>query len=249
MNDYPFPMKGSKPVLPQVGEKVYVPSRREPLLIGGLGTVLKVQGPKSYASLEILEHPGVTYHWRGLQVDQVSLHVEFQGRPARMPTDEEVKAIYEEKEAKRRAEEEADRKKWAPRRFNVVNGALLEVPVWSVHKRARNWAAIVDIDPLQPGGLSRFWLNRGRGMCKYIVPDELRLYAAVEFAADYVRGSGWKDPERWYGIVTEIAEDHLTIQPCKDAMAAVLASREKQVTKERPAEAVAEPEEALREGA
>jgi hypothetical protein len=237
--NYPFPIKGGRITLPAVGEKVYVPAHGNPYLIGGLATVKSVAGEKPVhrdAVLTVEEHPDQEYRWGFLKQSQMELHERFQGVVARVPTQDEIDALATKARLAAEAVIVAERVKWNPQKFTCINGALLEVPAWEKHKRGRNWAAIIDVDPTGPNGLSRFWFNRGRGPCIYIIPDELELFDPVEFGADYVRGSGWKDPDRWYGVALAIAEDHLLLQPCPDAMSAVLLSKQKRAAKEKPVE-------------
>ncbi len=211
-----------RPCCPQIGDRIYVPASKDPLRFGGLATVKSSTGPKSKAILEVEEHTGVKYWWRDLRHDQDSLCEQFGEQVARMPTEEEQAEIERKKQATREAAEAAEREKWAPKQFVCMNGALLEVPLWEEHFRGKNWAAIIDIDPLKPGGLSRFWFQRGRGPCLYVVPNELKVFDAIEFGADYVRGSGYKDPARWYGVVLQISADFLLVKPCADAASALL---------------------------
>ena len=91
--------------------------------------------------------------------------------------------------------------------LTVVNGALLEAPVWNSHYRGSNWLAVIGIDPTAPAGLSRKWLPKANGG-GYIV-TELSVFDAVEFGADYKTSLGRKHPSRWYGIVVEQRIDRI----------------------------------------
>ncbi len=235
MTDYPFPTdERTRARLPEKGEHIYVPQREDPILIGGLAEVISTIGTGVRAQIMTSNHPEVVYYWKGLRPIQRQLHREFAGREARMPTTEELEAHALEEarkaedQARRNAEvEEAERVRWAPVSFACANSGLLEAPAFDEGKRSKNWAAIIAIDPCAPGGLSRHWFNRGRGICLYIVPPILRVHSAVEFAADQMSFSGYKRPYRWYGIVTEIADDHVTFEPFPDAMSAVVESRKR----------------------
>lgn len=227
MDEFPFPVKGGRPRAPEVGESVYVPADREARLVGGLATVVRVDETRRarHVGVEVDGNP-IVFRWSALAREQVALHARHEGARARYKTPAELEAERAAEGAKKAVEAERERLRWAPRRLAVFNGALGEVPVWCDHARARCWAATVDADPLKPGGLSRAWWNRARGdFFYYVVPATLRLHDVVEFAADYVRFSGSKDPERWYGVVVEVAEGGLTLQPCRDALAALTVAR------------------------
>jgi len=68
----------------------------------------------------------------------------------------------------------------------VANGALLEVPVFEKHHRGTNWLAVIDIDGTAPSGLSRQFIDRGKGECFYLI-EQVKLFDPVEFGADYTR--------------------------------------------------------------
>lgn len=90
----------------------------------------------------------------------------------------------------------------------VANGALLEVPVFEKHHRGTNYMAVIDVDGTCPGGLSRKWIDRGKGECFYLI-EQLQLFDSVEFAADYTTGTGKRYRKRWYGVVTAKTEDYI----------------------------------------
>jgi hypothetical protein len=185
--------------------------------------------------LTVVEHPGETYSWSDLVFLQSTLYQQFGSTPARMPTDWERVALAAARDADRAATAEAraaaekeERDRWLPQRFQVMNGGLLDVPIWGTHHRCRNWGAIITLAPEKPGGIDRWWFNRGAGPVKYIVPGELEVHDPIEFGADYIRGSGYRDPERWYGVVLESEPDHLLVEPCVDALQALTLSAERQ---------------------
>ena len=115
-------------------------------------------------------------------------------------------------------------------RCKIVNGALLECPLYNEHHRARNWAAVIDIDGTAPGGLSRRFLPYGRGPVFYVV-EQVALFDVIEFAGDNVSYSGTKRPNRAYGVVVAKTEDFLDFELFEDAAPAILAAREKRASK------------------
>ncbi len=129
----------------------------------------------------------------------------------------------EEAARARAAQEERARLAKLPRAFRCINGGLLEVPVYEGHHRAKNWAAIVEVDPARPGGFERTWFERGNGPCFYIVPKVLAVGHIVEFGADYVTGVGKRKPLRWFGVVREVTASHILLQPYEDVVTALLA--------------------------
>lgn len=110
--------------------------------------------------------------------------------------------------------------------LTVVNGAMLQAPVYERGGKASNWAAVIDVDPSKPGGLSRQFLERGRGECLYLV-DQLGLFDAVEFAADQVKADGSKRRNRWFGVVVAKSEDLLIIEQHQSGATAVLNGKTK----------------------
>lgn len=107
----------------------------------------------------------------------------------------------------------------------VANGALLTVPIWEPHERGDNWLAIIDIDPTKPGGLERQFVNKGRGECHYVT-EPLKLFDAVQFAADYTTGMGKKRFHRWFGVVVAKTEDYILLEHCVSGAMAVLRAKE-----------------------
>lgn len=117
----------------------------------------------------------------------------------------------------------------------VANGALLEAPIFEKHKRGSNWMAVIDIDKTSPGGLSRRFVNRGRGECLYDV-DQVALFDPVEFGADYTTTGGSKMRDRWYGVVVVKTEGLIEVEKCSSGMRAVLRAK---VARESPVELAA----------
>lgn len=118
----------------------------------------------------------------------------------------------------------ADKKPPEVLRLLVANGVLLEAPIWEQHYRGSNWMAVIDLDPMSPGGLSRKWLSRGKGECLYVL-DQLTLFDPIEFGADYTTCAGTKKRDRWYGVVTAITEGFLLIERCSSGAKAVVRSK------------------------
>lgn len=231
MQQDPIEFKPKNNRIPEVGDRIYVPSRPGPdLFHGGLTTVVEVVR-RGRAEIRVEAEPDRWFPWSEVGYLQRSLWKEFGATQARLATPEEVQAFQEEAERQKAAEaerraaaEEAERQRWLPKRFTALNGGLLAVPVWDNAPRAKNWAAIIEIDGTAPGGLRRFWFNRGNGPVIYIIPPQLAVGDAVEFGADQVRYSGRRDPERWYGVVREIAKTYVLIQPYPDAARALVAA-------------------------
>jgi hypothetical protein len=128
---------------------------------------------------------------------------------------------------KRLAADHAERMRLAklPKTLRCINGGLIDVPIHDPHHRAKNWAAVVDLDPARPGGIVRTWFNRGNGPAFYILPDLLSVGHVVEFGADYVTSVGGRKPLRWFGVVTEITKEHVVIQPYEDIVDALMTRR------------------------
>jgi hypothetical protein len=216
--------------MPQVGDQIYVPTKmtEELHVLGGVATVTAVAGPSYMRSVSVAEHEDVAYLWRTIKPLQRDLAAEFGLRPARMPTPDEraqltaqLKIEAERRAAQREAAERAQRERWEPKKLAVLNGALIERPIYEEHPRKREWVAVITYDPKIAGGIDRFWFNRATGpVTAYIVPATLVVGDAIEFGADYIRYSGFRDPGRWYGVVLEVTREYLLLQPCADAMAA-----------------------------
>lgn len=105
--------------------------------------------------------------------------------------------------------------------INVEQGATASSPKYRDHKRARNWAATIRLDPTQPGGLSRAFWPRAKGEWYYMVPPSLAAGDAVEFAADYYSCGGRKSVDRWYGTVVSVSGQAVVIEEHATAREAV----------------------------
>ncbi len=109
-------------------------------------------------------------------------------------------------------------------KIELVNNAMLAAPVYEKHARGTNWLAVIDVNGTLPGGLSRQWMPKGRGDCKYIV-DQLQLFDPIEFGADYSTAAGYKYRDRWYGVVVGKTDDCLMLEPAKTGAKAVLRAK------------------------
>lgn len=110
-------------------------------------------------------------------------------------------------------------------KLTVANGALLDAPVYEQHFRGSNWLAIIDVDGSCPGGLSRRWLKRARGECLYDI-EQLALFDAVEFGADYTTSTGNKHRLRWWGVVVAKTDGHILVEEAKTGAKAVIRAKE-----------------------
>lgn len=129
-------------------------------------------------------------------------------------------------------------------KFLVANGVLLEAPIFEQRHQGSNWMAVIDLDPTMPGGLSRRWLKRGRGECLYML-DQLALFDAVEFGADYTFPSGTKQRDRWYGIVTAITDGFIRIEEAKSGAKAIVRAKEARTSRKDRAAALRAQKDAL----
>jgi hypothetical protein len=240
---------------PNVGDVIYVPDRTFTDL-GRLGLSRSKAGCDMFFGgwarvselrkngMFVEEDPGHVYGWGGLQWQQEGLWRKHGAKRARPATAAEVSDWLAKQDESRRAEVatavERERQKWLPKKFAVVNRGLIEVPLWDDSRKSKKWAAIVEVDPAAPGGFDRKWFPFGRGPVRYFVPPGLRPGMAVEFAADTVGWQGRRDEVRWHGYVMEVTDTYVLMQPCKDALTAVLRAREA-----FPAASSAGPAEAL----
>lgn len=97
--------------------------------------------------------------------------------------------------------------------FPVEDWFITEPPVWeSRFPRAKNWLAVITVDPHTSGGLLRKWCDRGKGRFRYsitgLLEDDL-----IEFGADYISHGGNRIPCRWYGEVVRVSESLLHCRP------------------------------------
>jgi hypothetical protein len=118
----------------------------------------------------------------------------------------------------------------------VANDALLDVPLFEKHHRGTNWMAVIGIDGTSPGGLSRSFIDRGKGECFYLI-EHVMLFDPIEFGADYTTGVGRRHRKRWYGVVVAKTDDYLQVEECPTGTKAVLLSKAKRIDPNALAEA------------
>jgi vacuolar-type H+-ATPase subunit I/STV1 len=114
-------------------------------------------------------------------------------------------------------------------RLPLANGAILKAPVFETHYRGSNWLAVIDIDAGAPGGLSRCFASRGKGACLYAV-EQVSLFDAVEFAADYTTSTNRKRRLRWYGVVIAKTDDELVVREFPNGAEACLYAKKARVS-------------------
>lgn len=211
---------------PSPGQLIYVPAR-SPMFHGGLA---RVSESSTKRTIFVDEDPGEPYTWSTLQWQQTDLWVRHGAQRARLATHEEIRAFQESRQSEAAAQQERARaareQEWAPKDYRVLNRGLMEVPAWNENHRAKNWAAVLEVDPVAPGGLKRKWFNRGNGPVYYVVPESLEPGDAVEFGADRVSYSGNRDGNRWYGVVLAVSSTAVRLQRCVSAADAASKSAE-----------------------
>jgi len=106
-------------------------------------------------------------------------------------------------------------------RIEIENGAMRSAPVYETHRRGKNWAAVIELDPKSPGGLKRKFLSRAKGDDYYYMTDGLSVGAPVEFGADYYTAGGSKRECRWYGVVVEMTETEVVLERAENARQAI----------------------------
>lgn len=208
---------------PSPGQLIYVPGRGHvPMLHGGLA---RVSESSTKRTIFVDEDPGTPYTWYELGSRQMDLWARHGAERARLATFEEIREVEARKqaevEAQRTRTERARELEWAPTDYPVINRGLMAVPAWNDSHRAKNWAAVVEVDPVAPGGFRRKWFNRGNGPTYYVVPESLESGDVVEFGADRVSYSGNRDGNRWYGVVLAVSDVAVRLQKCVSAADAV----------------------------
>lgn len=121
-----------------------------------------------------------------------------------------------------------------------LNNALLKAPVYETHYRGKNWLAVIDVDGAAPGGLSRKFLPYAKGDCLYMI-EQISLFDAVEFGADYTTSMGKTNPKRVYGVVVAFTESELVVRQYESGVDACVAARK---ARETPADKLRALEEA-----
>lgn len=110
--------------------------------------------------------------------------------------------------------------------FAIEENALVEVPCFESHQRGKNWLAVISSDPSAPGGLHREFQPRGHGGYYYLVSG-LKVGQPIEFGADYYSGSGRKSSLRFYGVITALTEQSLSVEKTDTGKQAIKMSRER----------------------
>jgi len=96
----------------------------------------------------------------------------------------------------------------------------IEAPVYTKHKRGRNWCAIIHEDPTAPRGIGRVFLKGSRGG-RFYGKENFRVGQVLEFGADYISASGNRYPERIYAVVINISEEEITVEEFKTPKKAI----------------------------
>ena len=102
-------------------------------------------------------------------------------------------------------------------RLPCLNNGLLKAPVYEAHYRGTNYLAIIDVDGACPGGLSRRFVDRGKGAVLYQI-SQVAVLDVVEFGGDYTTSVGKRKRNRVYAVVTAKTATELTIRPFDDAV-------------------------------
>ena len=110
--------------------------------------------------------------------------------------------------------------------YAIEDGALVDVPVYHQHRRAKNWFARITADPSAPSGLGRQFAERANGRYYYMVPSWAQPGTPIEFGADYYSGSGRKNPRRAYGVITAVTDQALHLIRTDDAQGALELSQQ-----------------------
>lgn len=114
-------------------------------------------------------------------------------------------------------------------RLPHLNRALLKAPVFETHYRGKNWLAVINVDGTCPGGLTRDFINRGKGDCLYLI-EQITLFDVVEFGADYQTSVGKNKPRRFYGVVVAITETEIVLREYETGALACVAARAMRVS-------------------
>ncbi len=131
-------------------------------------------------------------------------------------------------------------------RYPITDGRI-KVPAWEPRREPCEWAAV--LCPLPDGGIGKdAFLGRGPDEASFFV-DELRVGAAIVFAADYVtvgpRGGKNKTQNRWYGVVRALGRDFVEIERHESEQKAILATDLAQERAQARAQGTAEPRRRL----
>lgn len=90
--------------------------------------------------------------------------------------------------------------------------AKADLPRYCEHKRGTNWFAVIAKNPSAPGGLDRQFCQKANGAYGYML-NVLKVGDVIENAGDYTSGGGNRSRgNRFYGMVTAISEEDVTIE-------------------------------------
>lgn len=107
-------------------------------------------------------------------------------------------------------------------------GACLksDLPRYYDHKCGTNWFAVISKNPSAPGGLDRKFCQKANGPYGYML-NCLKVGDVTENAGDYTAGGGSRSRGgRFYGVVTGISDDSVTIDQYKTSALAFAAQKE-----------------------
>ncbi len=110
--------------------------------------------------------------------------------------------------------------------INIVDGVMDRLAIR--REGGNNWCATITPDTDKPGGCDRkFWRNSNVLSGSFVVPDDVKLYDALEVAADE-RGRGrddWKkDRLRAFYVIVARCETQIVFEEYRSAKAAMNAA-------------------------
>lgn len=91
--------------------------------------------------------------------------------------------------------------------FEFVEDGIIENPVYDSHKRAKNWAAV--LEGRNSVNLELIFLKT-RG--KKVDATSLQVGQAIEFGGDYISGGGRRHPDRVQYVIEDISEKHIVMK-------------------------------------
>jgi hypothetical protein len=104
-------------------------------------------------------------------------------------------------------------------RLRCEAGVLLEMPL-EIRRppEGKCWVATIRIDRAAPGGVARQFWGRAPDFGTFLVPDDIRRFAPLEFGGDLVSGQRITRVRR-YGVFFGCPDGHLTFTQYGDAKA------------------------------
>jgi hypothetical protein len=97
-----------------------------------------------------------------------------------------------------------------PVRYELFQNATQSCPIYSAHKKARNWAATVSRDVTAPGGFAREfwqWANGDDPVVYYIAPLSIARGDVVEWGSNLYKGYHNVERMRRYSVVLSVERD------------------------------------------